>query len=190
MPVSNEHPPPHGLQLVLDFINTRDIDRGTEELSSPEALTAWLGQRGLLEPDARAATGPVALRRAVSLREALRAAVLAHATGGGSTGEDGLAPEVAATLEDAAHRGRLSVAFAGGAARLEPRAGGIDGALAALLAPVVLAQGDGSWERVKACVADDCRWAFYDRSRNRSGRWCDMAVCGNRAKVRDYRGRR
>jgi len=48
---------------------------------------------------------------------------------------------------------------------------------------------DGTWARVKACVADDCQWAFYDSSRNRSGRWCDMAVCGNREKVRTYRSR-
>jgi predicted RNA-binding Zn ribbon-like protein len=49
---------------------------------------------------------------------------------------------------------------------------------------------DGSWERLKVCPADDCLWAFYDRSRNRSRRWCDMEVCGNRAKVRGYRERR
>jgi predicted RNA-binding Zn ribbon-like protein len=48
---------------------------------------------------------------------------------------------------------------------------------------------DGTWARVKACRAEDCRWAFYDFSRNRSGTWCDMAVCGNRAKVRAYRAR-
>ena len=42
---------------------------------------------------------------------------------------------------------------------------------------------------VKACPADDCRWAFYDRSRNRSGTWCDMSDCGNRAKARAYRKR-
>jgi predicted RNA-binding Zn ribbon-like protein len=48
---------------------------------------------------------------------------------------------------------------------------------------------DGSWQRVKACRADDCHWAFYDFSRNRSGTWCDMAVCGNREKVRSYRER-
>ena len=63
------------------------------------------------------------------------------------------------------------------------------GFLATLLVPVAEASRDGSWQRVKACRAGDCLWAFYDRSRNRSGVWCNMAVCGNRAKVRTYRQR-
>jgi predicted RNA-binding Zn ribbon-like protein len=33
-------------------------------------------------------------------------------------------------------------------------------------------------------------WAFYDRSKNRSGHWCSMRVCGNRAKARQFRERR
>jgi predicted RNA-binding Zn ribbon-like protein len=42
---------------------------------------------------------------------------------------------------------------------------------------------------MKACRAEDCRWAFYDRSRNRSRAWCSMRECGNRAKARSYRAR-
>ncbi len=49
---------------------------------------------------------------------------------------------------------------------------------------------DGPVDRLKACDADDCGWLFLDESRNRSRRWCDMAECGNRAKVRRYRARR
>ena len=52
------------------------------------------------------------------------------------------------------------------------------------------ARADGTWDRLKVCLADDCQWAYYDRSRNRSSVWCDMRVCGNRAKVRSYRERR
>jgi hypothetical protein len=48
----------------------------------------------------------------------------------------------------------------------------------------------GQWERVKICPADDCRWAFYDRSRNRSRTWCSMQVCGNREKARTWRSAR
>ena len=44
-------------------------------------------------------------------------------------------------------------------------------------------------DRVKICPADDCRWAFYDASRNRSRQWCSMEVCGNRAKARSHRAR-
>ncbi|MFD9698271.1 CGNR zinc finger domain-containing protein [Lentzea sp. NPDC059081] len=40
------------------------------------------------------------------------------------------------------------------------------------------------------CAAPDCRWAFYDVSRNGRGRWCAMEICGNRQKTRAYRERR
>jgi predicted RNA-binding Zn ribbon-like protein len=43
---------------------------------------------------------------------------------------------------------------------------------------------------VAACTSDECLWAFYDRSRNRSRHWCSMGVCGNRAKTRTYRAKR
>jgi CGNR zinc finger protein len=52
----------------------------------------------------------------------------------------------------------------------------------------LLASGD-SWERLKVCGAEDCRWAFYDASRNHSRTWCSMSDCGNRAKARAYRAR-
>ncbi|TNC42766.1 CGNR zinc finger domain-containing protein [Mumia zhuanghuii] len=48
---------------------------------------------------------------------------------------------------------------------------------------------EGRLGRVKICPADDCRWAFYDHSRNQSRQWCSMQVCGNRAKVRQHRER-
>lgn len=42
-------------------------------------------------------------------------------------------------------------------------------------------------DRVRECAAKDCRWLFMDQSRNRSRRWCDMTVCGNRDKIRRFR---
>jgi predicted RNA-binding Zn ribbon-like protein len=50
--------------------------------------------------------------------------------------------------------------------------------------------GDGTWRRLKACSAETCQWAFYDGSRNRSGVWCTMQTCGNRAKARSFRQRK
>jgi predicted RNA-binding Zn ribbon-like protein len=47
----------------------------------------------------------------------------------------------------------------------------------------------GTWDRLKACRQETCRWAFYDNTKNRSGVWCTMEVCGNRAKARSYRER-
>jgi CGNR zinc finger protein/putative stress-induced transcription regulator len=47
----------------------------------------------------------------------------------------------------------------------------------------------GEWDRMKICPADDCRWAFFDRSRNHSRTWCSMRACGNREKARAWRER-
>ncbi len=170
---------PHRLDLVIDFVNTADPDSG-ELVEGPADLARWLSGRELMAGGERA--GPEDYERALALREALRSTMLANNGGPRDTGATAL-------LEQAARRGELSVRFEDGTAVLAPCAGGPDGALAALLAPVAEAMSDGTWARVKACRADDCQWAFYDFSRNRSGTWCDMAVCGNREKVRAYRAR-
>jgi predicted RNA-binding Zn ribbon-like protein len=65
--------------------------------------------------------------------------------------------------------------------------GGVKGALATILADVVVASSKGTWARMKICAAEDCRWAYYDHSKSRTGRWCAMETCGNRHKTRRYR---
>jgi predicted RNA-binding Zn ribbon-like protein len=40
--------------------------------------------------------------------------------------------------------------------------------------------------RIRECDAPDCNWLFLDRSRGGRRRWCDMSICGNRAKARRY----
>jgi predicted RNA-binding Zn ribbon-like protein len=79
----------------------------------------------------------------------------------------------------------------GGRPVLEPAAqGGLaERVIGHLLAEVVWAEAEGRWERLKACRNEGCRWAFYDASKNRSGSWCDMQVCGARHKMRRYRER-
>jgi predicted RNA-binding Zn ribbon-like protein len=67
----------------------------------------------------------------------------------------------------------------------------VNGALGVVLAITARAMVDGSWSRLKVCPGEDCGWAFYDHSRNQTGRWCSMSVCGGRAKARaHYRRRR
>jgi predicted RNA-binding Zn ribbon-like protein len=66
---------------------------------------------------------------------------------------------------------------------------GVEGALGSVVGAVATTAADGHWSRLKACPADDCRWAFYDVSRNRSRTWCSMDSCGNRTKTRAYRAR-
>ena len=173
---------PHAIDLVIDFVNTLDIEAGTDELATPDDLARWFAAKGLLGAGAHK---PSADDRdaAIRLREALRALMLEQ--NGGPRDE-----RSARELEHAARRGDLGVAFAAdGSVLLRPGHDDLAGALAAVLVPVAHGASDGSWLRAKACRASDCQWAFYDRSRNRSGTWCDMAVCGNRTKVRAYRQR-
>ena len=73
---------------------------------------------------------------------------------------------------------------------LVPDSAGVDGAIARLMAIVAAAVEHGRWARLKACPREECEWAFYDRSKNRSGRWCKMEVCGNIEKARAFRQRR
>ena len=124
----------------------------------------------------RTAGAPVAavtLRRAVAVREALRSLLRANA------GCE-LDPHAVATLEAALQWARLAVVFdERGRIAIEPGRPGVAGGVGRLLAIAGSAMADGTWERLKACRADDCGWAFYDHTRNRSGRWCSMAVCGN-----------
>jgi predicted RNA-binding Zn ribbon-like protein len=175
------NPAPGELELIRAFVNTWDADAGTESIPGPAELRAWLVEHDLLDRDARvtAADHP----QAIEVREALRALMLQNA--GLEVG-----PDAAAALDEAARRARLGVRFApDGAVRTEADAAGVAGALGHLLAIVAAAQDAGTWNRLKACLADDCQWGFYDRSRNRSAVWCDMRICGNRQKVRSYRER-
>jgi predicted RNA-binding Zn ribbon-like protein len=176
-------PAPNQLDLVIDFVNTLDAEEGTDELATPDGLTTWLAQRGVLEPSRARAPSDMDRQQAVRLREALRELMLAN--NGGSRDDD-----AGEELERVARRGELRLHFdAGGSISIAPGAEGVAAALARLLVPVARAVSDGTWQRVKACRAADCHWAFYDRSRNHSGVWCEMAVCGNRTKVRAYRDR-
>jgi predicted RNA-binding Zn ribbon-like protein len=174
-------PAPGRLQLVQRFVNTVDFEHGREMLSDPARLGAVLTELGLLEPDTTVTDAE--LRRALGVREALRS--LALANNGGTIERSDL--EI---LEQAAAGGRLVVEFGPGGSRLEAAAPGVAGALGALLGIVYTAMADGTWPRLKACQRDVCHWLFYDRSRNRSAVWCQMAVCGNRTKTKAYRARR
>jgi predicted RNA-binding Zn ribbon-like protein len=179
--MASHDPAPAELELVRGFVNSWNRLRDHEELATPADLRAWLAERGLLGGGEDVGAGDH--RRALEVREALRAALMTNA------GLE-LDPAAGSALEAAARRARLGVRFdEHGHARTEPLAGGVDGALGRLLAIVAAAQADGTWPRLKVCLADDCQWAFYDRSRNRSAVWCDMRVCGNRQKVRSYRER-
>ena len=172
---------PGTLELVREFVNTADLEGEEEELASPAGLARWLRARDLLESDAD--VGEKDLQRAIAVREALRAQLKAH---NGSDRD----PEAVATLHEAANRAGIALTFdEAGASRLEPRTPGADGAIGRLLTIVHEAEHEGTWARLKACPWHTCQWAFYDNTKNASGVWCTMEVCGNRAKAKAYRER-
>ena len=174
-------PAPGRLALVQGFLNSHyDLERehGAELLHSPAALTAWLRRAGLLvEPAATADDHD--LGRALAVRGGLRG--LAQGSGRDPAGFDVAARGAAVEV-------RLTP---GSPPRFVPApAAGVSGALGVLLAITAVAVADGSWSRLKVCPGENCGWVFYDGSRNRSGRWCSMSVCGGRAKARRHYHRR
>jgi len=173
---------PQPLYLVQRFVNSVDLETGEDELTSPDALRDWFAERGLMDP-----ADPVSgadLRRAIDVREGLRA-VLRQNNG------LSLEEEAVERLDRAVGRAAVRVRFAPGSdPELVADTAGVDGAIARLMAVVAAAVEHGRWERLKACPRDDCEWAFYDKSKNRSGRWCSMEACGNLEKAKAFRERR
>jgi len=173
---------PGDLAQVRAFVNTLDIEHGGDELGTPGQLAAWLEEHDLLEPGTQVTTADV--RRAAAFREGLRAALLSN--------NDGrpVPDDVVQVLDDVAARARPRLRVEGGAsARLVAEGQGVDGALGRLLVIVYRSMENDTWTRLKACRSDTCRWAFYDHSKNHSGHWCSMEVCGARHKSRQYRAR-
>ena len=172
------------LVLVERFLNTLDertFQRhgrqhvATDQLTSPQALSAWLQAHHLPTPDGEAL--PADLSAALSLRTALRAALTPDTGTGAARTAELLAAFPLHLAPDAVGRLRLSAGT--GVAGLD------------VLVETVAAQvAAGGWKRLKLCASPDCRWAFYDTSRSGGGRWCSMEVCGNRHKTRSYRRRR
>ena len=184
MDSENPKPAPGPLALVQDFVNTRNYFHGGDLLGDAEEATRRLTERGLLKKGE--SVGESERRRLVSLREALRGLLLIH-NGAAEPGPD------AEDLNGLVTSASLGVRFgADGRPALEPAAGDspAERVVARLLAEVIWAEAEGKWERLKACRNEGCRWAFYDASKNRSGRWCNMDVCGARHKMRAYRERK
>jgi len=152
---------PEPLRRVQLLINSVDLE------NERDWLPGWLGENGLeSEHD-----------RALELREALRALVIAN-----NRGRPPDTGAVEAVNRSAEH---LTVRLAeDGRFRLTAAGDALD----RIVAIAFEAMLDGSWGRLKACR--NCRWCFYDYSPNRSATWCSMQLCGNRRKTRAYRARR
>jgi len=184
--------------LCLDFVNT--VDRMThkpwvEHLTGYAELCAWSEHAGSLpqaqaralarRADERAARAVLA--RALALREACYRLFLALAEGRASAAADlaALNAELGPALGHLrlhAHDAGFEYAWERGAEALDAPLWPVARSAAELLASPRRAL-------VKRCGSDTCLWLFLDETKNHQRRWCDMKVCGNRAKVRAHRAR-
>jgi predicted RNA-binding Zn ribbon-like protein len=176
-------PAPEPLTRVQELINTVDLESGADRLADATDAQPWLQARGLLAPGHVPTSDELSAIRGV--REALRAMVV-HNAGGPAPTTAQMAP-LRHIADAATARARLDD---DGTVRVDPVGDSLPGRLLVLLLVVADAQHDGTWAHLKACANDDCRWAFYDRSRNHGGTWCEMATCGNKLKNREFRARR
>ena len=162
---------------MQDFVNTNDVEAERERLRSPASLHDWLVEHDLLTGNLKLTDED--LTRTLELREGIRALLAAH---------NNLPADVqAATTRlntETEHAQLVAQLDLAGASRLEPRSSGLDRALGHILAAIHTAVANGTWIHMKACERDSCRWAFYDHSKNHSGRWCHSAICGTRERSR------
>lgn len=179
----NEHKlAPAPLIAVQSLVNTYSWDDQVELMGDSDDARTWLVSAGLLDPEARVSDSEH--QTLIEFREALREILESH-----HTGEK--APDATRTLARLSdeHKVAYEVSKEGEVGlNLEP-AGDVSRLIGQTLGIIHQAQNLDQWRRLNICAAEDCRWAFYDNSKNRGGTWCRMEVCGNRTKNRRYRSK-
>jgi predicted RNA-binding Zn ribbon-like protein len=192
-----------GGELCLDFANTvghrTDAQRRTEGLTSFGDLLEWSRQAGTISQAEHAllkraggrapARAQRTLGRAVALREAIYRVMSAHAAGRSIPG-----PAIDTISREAAIAASHRHIVADRGRRLAWSWAAANGQLDRPIWPVAWSAADlatsARVSRVRECALETCGWLFLDTSRNQTRRWCDMRVCGNRAKVRRFYQRR
>jgi predicted RNA-binding Zn ribbon-like protein len=187
---------PKEIKLVNEFLNTLNLvtfgnnaskhDDERDELRTVDGFTAWLRARGLVGGDVVVSESDreLAVRVRNALRDAAEANTPSKASDAWTRRESITVDTVLSELPLVVHLGEDR------RPHLTTDLTGARGALARVLADVAVAMAKGTWDRLRICSAEDCRWAYYDHSKSRTGRWCAMETCGNRHKTRRYRERR
>ena len=173
---------PEPLLAVQGLANTYSFEDDEERLLGPDSTRDWLVSSGLATSDIR--VGAAEHRLLVEFRELLRDLIDANLDG---DPDRGAGAKLATLVAD--HPTPLTVGASGELGLDLAPAATVDGVIAQMLGIVHQSQVEEQWGRLKICASDECRWAFYDASRNRGGTWCQMEVCGNRIKNRRYRER-
>ncbi|HXV77357.1 MAG TPA: ABATE domain-containing protein [Candidatus Polarisedimenticolaceae bacterium] len=185
-----------GGALCLDLANTLG-DRpqgGSERLHDLADFVRWCEQAGLIdggegdrlraEAGRRPRAARTAWRRVIELRETIYGVFSAIAAGRGPRPGD--LGALNRSLTRALPHQRIEATGAGFVWTWAPPSSGFDH----LSWPVVRSAAElltsADAVRTRECAADTCGWLFIDRSRARRRRWCDMKICGNRAKARRH----
>jgi predicted RNA-binding Zn ribbon-like protein len=174
-PAWRAHPAPGDLGRLQMFVNSHAYSGRADQLTDVHRAAACTG----VLPDG---LDIAALHRLRELREAVRAVLLAHA--GHHRGHHAVGVALGAQLRIVT----LGVDTDGeGGVRAAGAATGLTRFVSGLAAIMVAATSDGTWVRLKACGNDECRVAFYDHTRSRTGRYCTSGICANRARQRAFR---
>jgi hypothetical protein len=171
---------PGGVALVQDFLNTKAIKEHPDLLADPvlaqswvtNAVQAWSTTRGdVVRP---LTLTPTDVTKLHALRATIAGLIAEDVSGSPGIGS----VPASLALSDS------------GDVRLEPAGSGWRWLASALWGEILLSQQTGTWRRLKQCHNTDCRSTFYDRSKNNSGVWHNVKVCGNAANLRASRARR
>jgi len=168
---------PGAVAVVRDFVNTADHETGVDDLANPIDLARYLRSAGLCARSVRADDADVSTAHA--LRAGLRRALEANHDGTSTP-----SPVLRKVVRDLPVR----MDWSPEGPVLQPAEGGIRGALARIALAAHQCSVEGTWWRLKICASDECQWAYYDHSKNKSRNWCEYG-CGNKVKTRAYRAR-
>ncbi len=171
-----------GGALCLDFTNTVGGHEGVkilrDKLAGPEDLKRWARQAGLKGQGIT----PRIFRRAIALREALYRTFVSAA--------QGRAPAPADL--DLFNR-EWSIARSTDRLRYRRAEFHVESEDIPVISAVIRSAADvimSDLARLRVCGGDGCAWLFLDTTRNRSRQWCEMRICGNRAKASRFRSKK
>jgi predicted RNA-binding Zn ribbon-like protein len=190
-----------GGELAFDFTNTasgRGSPKHREHLHCADDVIAWAKHaRVLRAAGAKCVDASIAIsphigtklhRRALELREVIFA--IGQSIAGGRRPSQHCVGQLVRIYGASIECGQLVRRGAGFDWSWNPAHAPIEAILGpiALSALRVLTESDCS--RIKQCRGDSCGWLFVDTTKNKSRRWCEMKICGNRAKQKRHQHRR